>query len=129
MDMRKSNRSLQQWPLAYSTFTPNAEVPAGKFNLDALELPENSRILDQRPNAPQRSYHYFRADKAEKKTEDLRDQVRTMPITPKIDNDFEPTFTGRRALLFTLALFSMLCVCLGVFFWWRKRKKTRLDRG
>ena len=66
-DFRERGHPLRKWRFVYADFVPNARVPKELFTVDALELPDNSRILDQRPNAPTRSYHY-KKDRGKEKT-------------------------------------------------------------
>jgi hypothetical protein len=76
------NRIIK-WRLAYANFKPNAPVSAASFTLDSLGLPRNSRILDRRPNATQRIYHYIRDADADKRLDNLLDRVKALPTRPQ----------------------------------------------
>jgi hypothetical protein len=43
--------SHHRWKLKYDNFKANAEVPASRFEFEALEMPARTRILDRRPGA------------------------------------------------------------------------------
>jgi len=73
------------WAFTYKTFTPNVSVSTEKFSIDALELPENSRIIDQRANITPRSFYYVRRNNnnTQGKVESLVKQVSELPTMRK----------------------------------------------
>jgi hypothetical protein len=65
----------------YTEFSPNAQIPASQFELKALELKKGELIMDQRPDAPVRSYKYQENDTTTQKSLDgLAKQIEQMPI-------------------------------------------------
>jgi hypothetical protein len=116
--------SSERKTLTLKEFTPGVTIAASEFTLDALELPENSRILDQRPNATERSYYYVRTAKTEAKLVNLLDQVQKLPVKRP------PGVVGglplwlRHFLLWVLLALSVVCFSLVGLRWWRRRRKV-----
>lgn len=60
--------------LKYEEFMPNVEIPAKTFTMAALGMCENSRIIDRRPDAKTRIYHYS-SENAKQVTEKQLDSM------------------------------------------------------
>jgi hypothetical protein len=68
------------WRIHYQTFQVNIDVDPKLFTVDALEMPDGSRILDHRPGAKQRSYIYVRTQETNQaKLDNLLEQAERLP--------------------------------------------------
>jgi hypothetical protein len=111
---------------AYESFKPNADVPPEMFRFGALELPQDSRILDQRPEAEIRSYRNTPAKNSEdRQIEDLLEHVETLP-------DAEGGQVGSissRSLQVVLTVMGVMLSILGILLlWWRTFKQRRVPQ-
>jgi hypothetical protein len=94
----------------YDDFEPNAKVSPKLFTIDALELPDGARFLDQRPEATQREWFYRKpANNASLDT--LLASVKALP-TSRVDIPAKPTSSRFWLVLSGAALLGTLAILL-----------------
>ena len=123
-DVRFNGGDLQRYTLHYDSFEPNCEVPPDLFTLDALNLSTNSRIIDQRTGARQKSYYPGKKlNEGEKQLDGIVQQLEAVPFRQTATQAGRPWSNWT---LFLWAMAALLSIGLALVLWRRRRAKKTL---
>jgi hypothetical protein len=120
LDLRPRGLPLMVWKVSFDKFEPNCTIDKKLFHLDSLELPKNSRLLDQRRNANERTYYYDSPKETDSAHLDtMVAQLQTLPTSPVART--QPFWLT--AWFWSLNAFGVLLAGLGLTLRWRRARR------
>lgn len=122
---KPSGKNLYRF--SYSNFTANPEIDNKIFSIDSAGLPEGARILDNRPQATERVYHYTRKRVGKEEDKGIFSEIHQLPRWHKRQSNRDLNVTHRERSAhrrrIVLSIVGIFFILLGVMVW---RLKSRL---